>query len=734
MQPKVYSTFIQQSESALERVFPTQGKDKPQVCFATVRARMEKLLGGKDLIAYQRHQDSEIARLVADNYVRSVVIELDKDGMQWSENPRFDEYLTRKFGVRKIIVAAGKSTRISPGGLIHKQIIRADGYNTNIKLARSAASFGNKEDVVVVDHLVGYHILSDHPVEADMRHSILVKIKPEFDEIFAKEGKGAKGIGGKMARWQDGNFSLAPLTPCQLALIPLRDEICDIIENNLFFASSSQQRDAASTVNLIASAISNSPLCKRGVRGDFLTQPHQAEYILDEIAYIIFNELIKQDEKYIDVEKRNDLIGGNCIVAIAKSYGPGGAYVAGVEWLKQLGLADDTKYTIPVYSDYAPALLDEYPNIYFHLYLQALSYFITDGTELFITAQLPVITIGGKSPLDKVRDRGNIIFVDTKYGLVPYAIEEWRDMTPQQQAEAEARLEESRRTGNPPLFPPVDGGDRGGYPRTQGGKYAHALNAGCFVIDTQWAIENFPLLKEKYNHPDEKKGKLFEYWYTDFVKIAAEEDRKLRAENPDAPPRSRIVFLGEDAPSGNKDVLRTLEFQSRLHKMIRNRLLELGITVDENARISIGSRNADVDFDRDLQAIFGNTVEQAAKPVPIKIIDQIYIFGDVYLETSVRVKNGTVLDGRGGKAVVLKGNTVVGSGVGLKSVSASDTVFEGHPRLDGFSYRPPTFSDMGTYSKIIDSNFETVYVEFGAEVIGTNASNYRIEGCVKRDA
>jgi len=688
MQSKAYSTFIKQSESAIERIFPTQGKEDSKTCFGTVQAKMEKLLGGKDLIIYQRHQDSELARFVADNYVRSIVIELDKDGMQWSEKPEFDDYLTRKFVVRKIIVAAGKSTRISPSGLIHKQIIRADGYNTNIKLARSAASFGNKEDVVVIDHLVGYHILSDRLVEADTRNSILLKIKQEFDEIFARGGLQSSS--------------------------PLRDEISDIIEKNLFFAYSSQRQDAASTTNLIAATISN-----------FLPHPHQSEYILDEIAYILFKELIQQDEKYIDVEKRNDLLGGNCIVAIAKPYGPGGAYVAGVEWLKQLGLADDTKYTIPVYSDYAPALLDEYPNIYFHLYLQALSYFVNDATERFIIDQLPVITIGGKSPLDKVKDRGNIILVETKYGLVPYAIEEWRDMTPQQRAEAEARLGESRRTG----------------------KSAHALNAGCFVIDTQWAMENFRLLKEKYNHPDERKGKLFEYWYTDFVKIAAEEDRTLRWEDSDISPRSRIVFLGEDAPSGNKDVPRTLEFESKLHKMIRNRLLELGVNVDENARVSIGSRNADVDFDRDLQAIFGNTVEQAAQLVPVeraaepvpveqadenKIIDQIYIFGDVYLETSVRVRNGTVLDGRGGRAVVLKGNTVLGSGVGLKGVVASDTVFEGNPQLDGFSYRPPVFGDMGTHSQIIDSNLKSAYVEFGAEVTGTNTSNCRIAGCVKR--
>jgi uncharacterized protein with ATP-grasp and redox domains len=57
-----------------------------------------------------------------------------------------------------------------------------------------------------------------------------------------------------------------------------------------------------------------------------------------------------------------------------------------------------------------------------------------------------------------------------------------------------------------------------------------------------------------------------------------------------------------------------------------------------------------------------------------------------------------------------------------------DSVFEGHPRLNGFSYHPPMLGDMGTYSKIISSCLKNTYVESGAEVIRTEATNCHIAG------
>jgi len=175
-------------------------------------------------------------------------------------------------------------------------------------------------------------------------------------------------------------------------------------------------------------------------------------------------------------------------------------------------------------------------------------------------------------------------------------------------------------------------------------------------------------------------------------------------------------------PSGIKDIPRALAFKSKLHHDIRDYLISMGIAADEGAKVSIGNRKADFEPERDLKMMFGSVVEGE------NITDQIYIFGDVHLETSARVENGTVLDGRGGNEVVLRGNTVVGSGVGLKGVVAVDSVFEGHPRLNGFSYHPPMLGDMGTYSKIISSYLKNTYVESGAEVIRTEAANCHIAG------
>ncbi len=642
--------FAKRADEVAERIFVKQTVGEHFTTYLrTATARMEKILGIKDLVTLQRIQDKLYAQLVADNYARSIVLALDRANMQWNDDEAFDEYLTRQFGVRKIIVAAGKSTRISPTGLIHKQILRADGYNTNIKLARCAAAFGKKKDVVVIDHIVAYHILSERRINPDVRDIILNKIDREFDRIIDRGGLAISDFKN------------------------LAKNIRNIVADTLVYARHrSQQQDTAATIRSIKTLLQS------------VSNPPFAEYILDEIAYLIFKELIEiEDLSYIDQSELADLLGLNCIVAVAKPYGPGEAYLAGVERLQSLNLVDDTQYTIPVYSDYASAILDDYLNIYFHSYLQALSYFNLIGTEQYIVDELPVITIGGKSPLDAVRDKGNIILVDTKFGSLPYAIREWRDMTKEQQQDAETRLEASIQTG----------------------RDMHALNAGVFIINTGWARGHFDLLRRKFNHPDESKGKLYEYWYTDFVEIASNEDRLLRAQNPDVSPKSRIVFLGADAPWGNKDIPRTLKFRAAIHNMIRNRLLAMGIVVDEGARVTISSPDANLDLDRDLYAIFGNIVEGQEKS-----IDGIYIFGDVHIDISVRVENGTVLDGRGGNAVVLRGNTIVGSGVGLKGVTAKDTTFGRQSHIDGFNYQPPAYGDMATASIIQNCVFDRVKV------------------------
>ena len=614
---KALSDFKSQAESAIQVI--TRGEyDASTFLLSELKPRVEKLLGGKDLVEYQRIDDKDYATLVAENFLRSIAIELAQSeassAFRWGDE--FDDWFHQRYGMYKIIAASGKSQRLSPTGLIHKQIMRPDGYNTNIKFTRYASAFGGNPDVIAIDYLVAYHILSDRQITTATRERIGQNIEAEFSKIAARCGLDATKLRG------------------------LWFEITKIIEQEMMRANSSGRQDVASTMRLVGK------FCLEAIPDEV-----KARHLADEVGCAILKELVAGADNHVDAAKRDDLLGGNCLIAVANAYGPGEAYIAGLQRLIDVNLNDDTRYNMPIYSDYAPSFLDSYPNIYFHTYLLALSRFNLNGGAKFMVDRLPAVTIGGKSPLDKVEDRGNVILTDTEYGPVPTAIREWRDMTEAQREEAKNRLEQSRKAAQP----------------------HHALNAGVFVIETNWAIENISTIRQNFDHPYPQRGRLHEFWYTDFVEIAA---KKSGAE-----PRTRIVFLGQDAPSGNKDMSRTLEFQANVHKMLRRNLIDCGIFVDEDARISIGSPNADFDPARDIKRIFGADGK----------IDQIYLLGRIYLDTTVRVGNGVVLDGRGKNGLILKGRTRVGKGVHLRDVTAVDTIFEGDETLDGFSFYPPRF-------------------------------------------
>jgi hypothetical protein len=149
--------------------------------------------------------------------------------------------------------------------------------------------------------------------------------------------------------------------------------------------------------------------------------------------------------------------------------------------------------------------------------------------------------------------------------------------------------------------------------------------------------------------------------------------------------------------------------------MLRRNLIECGIFVEEDARISISSPNADFDPERDIKRIFGTGGK----------IDQIYLLGRIHLDTTVRVENGVLLDGRGKNGVVLRGNTKVGKGTHLKDVIAVDTTFEGDETLDGFGFYPPRFDKP---ARIEESCFYKAYVGKNAEVKRTTAENCNVTG------
>ncbi len=106
----------------------------------------------------------------------------------------------------------------------------------------------------------------------------------------------------------------------------------------------------------------------------------------------------------------------------------------------------------------------------------------------------------------------------------------------------------------------------------------------------------------------------------------------------------------------------------------------MNVLVDPAAEIYLVNRTGqEIDIEAAIQDIFAGS-------------DQIEILpGRLYVETTARIREGTAFEGTN----VLLGATVVGPGRLLKDVRADNTVFEGHPRLDAFSYEPPSTRPWG---------------------------------------
>jgi len=159
---------------------------------------------------------------------------------------------------------------------------------------------------------------------------------------------------------------------------------------------------------------------------------------------------------------------------------------------------------------------------------------------------------------------------------------------------------------------------------------------------------------------------------------------------------------------------------------------ELGIVVNENTRVFLvnkqgkGKKRHKKHNLSVLRKIFGSYQDSR------KVTDQIFLYGDIVLDDTVRVHNGTLLDGRS-DGVILLGKTVVEKGVSLKSVKARDTVFIGKPGLDVYRYRQPeydrrvrfynsTFEDsrVEPEARVENSSVRGSYIANGSLVMGSN--------------
>jgi MoaA/NifB/PqqE/SkfB family radical SAM enzyme/uncharacterized protein with ATP-grasp and redox domains len=132
---------------------------------------------------------------------------------------------------------------------------------------------------------------------------------------------------------------------------------------------------------------------------------------------------------------------------------------------------------------------------------------------------------------------------------------------------------------------------------------------------------------------------------------------------------------------------------------------DLDIIADKDTDIWLIKNDASEGNMDALKRIFGGVTGEGTR-----IRDQIFLSGDIILEDTVRVDNGTFLDGRG-QNIILTGDTKVGSGVRLRGVQASDTVFFGPPVMDAYTYRQPSRE---TPPHIENSVFSGSVVEFGA--------------------
>ena len=277
-------------------------------------------------------------------YLQAVAIRMAGLGKPWKQIT--DAELLAEVGVRKVIIAAGKSTRFS-SGLARKQLALGDGYSTLLLHARQAVGFHCCPDVIAVDAVVAWKCLKPHTITK-------ATFEKALDVIDVP-----KRIKKKVSR----------------ALLEERGDRLP--------ACQPPEEDPEASLQGIKETFSES-----------FSLSAQATEIFDDFLHALMQPIVEASDVPL---KGCPETGEDILLALAKPWGPGEALIAGMARLKKLKFAGQTKYVMPIYSDYAPALLPRYAAIYLQSYMEAV---IEDAT----------ITIGAKSPLDKVKDRGNIIF------------------------------------------------------------------------------------------------------------------------------------------------------------------------------------------------------------------------------------------------------------------------------------------------------------------------------------
>ncbi len=655
---------------------------------------------------------AEAAKLV-DLFLESVAILVERYEDPWEGSKEFKKYLQKKFGAQKIIIAAGKGSRFSPTGLLPKQLALPEGFpgNTNVKLARAAASFGmsdeKSKDIVVVDPEVANHLLQEKKIEGDrVKEDILGYLRSHFESWI---GMLKEELTDRQKETLDRRKG------------DLQEIILQIVQDKLIYAYRPDRRnDVAEVLDEIRLEIEK--VMKRVIRGEKKREGF-VNTLFSEVSYAIVKPLIeagghmKATDHYLDEAKRDKLLGGRSIVVLARPYGPGEALREGLEVWKQLvdaGDLSESKFIMPVYSDYSAAILKQYSNIYFKTYLQAIS---LDNPTI---DQLPRLTITGK-PTETIEDKGFILIGN---GGIPEIIREWRERKPGE----EERFKEQER---------------------------QLVNAGVFVVEGVWALEAVrrfwnDVEKEeakdgakkgelRWDRPDQKKGKLHEFFYTDFVEMAREKEEKERREDPDLRPTRKLVFLGKETPSGTKDLGRLLSLRGKLNEQNIETLRRLGVAVKVGTSVSLSGPPWALDLEKDLEKMFGGHEGVVLDGVihldnTVEIGNNVELSGNIDLLGNTKIEDGVKLEGLERKIELQ--DTEVGKGVILKDVTAVRTKFIENPLTNADigrgavkQYMEEREARFGRFTAV-GSTFEDSYVEGLARIIFSEAKNSFVSGVV----
>lgn len=546
---------------------------------ALVREMMGRILR-VDLVRYQGLGSAGTAEAEenVERFLAGVMTVMRREKRYIAGRDALEAYLASRFGVRKFVIAGGKSTRMGDP-LVPKPLKRPDGVNPIVKLARYSAAFGNLDDVVISDaYALKYILKDDVTLDDPMKKRIIAAIRDEYRKFRT--------------------------------VVPAMSESRDALVASVFAAveKSSVVSSSGGGEEVALGAITE--LLDRAAQAD--PGPETA-FLGDKVRYAFFKAVIA-DGRCIDDAKARFNFGKRASFVVDPCEGHGMAYCAALEALEETGRLGDARYAVIVYGD-SPKN-PRGVNYTFISYLRM----IAAASET--TGETPAASVAVKSPVDgRALDRARVfVEKDAVTGL-----SEWNAMAPDKQDEARIlafaavvlrqqacrsdprsvlrqaldlvlrppmektaewgkKSAAQRREALGKCVPPDDAalgipalaviGTTGGLPGISSAALADRIvsemsasaideavqraaerlsaspyytNANIIIYDQAWSARERPFFIRKYRHTFDppvqaKKSRLHEYWASDFVNVACAAGKRVL-----------LVIIGKGAPEALKN-------------------------------------------------------------------------------------------------------------------------------------------------------------------------------------